>query len=122
MKRPLVLAIFASLALAGCNDSGGGSDVAALQRDVAQLKQSDQDLRLKMQLAGRTWGSTPLQDFFAAPEFWENTYDSGSADCARRCQTANKPLRDACASKPESQRQQCYTDASNSLAQCVQRC
>jgi len=123
MKQALMFAAGCALLLGACEQAGGGSgDVAQLKKEVASLKQSHADTRLKLQLAGHVWGRSPLDDFFGAPEFWENTYDSSSADCARRCQSANKPLRDACAKKPESQRQQCYAEASASLALCVQRC
>jgi hypothetical protein len=123
MKKIFLLAGLGLFCLSACNQSSTDTqEVAALKKDIAELKQSNADMRLKSQLAGHVWGRSPLDDFFASPEFWENTYDSGAADCARRCQSENKPLREACAAKPENERQQCYTDASNSLAQCVQRC
>jgi hypothetical protein len=110
-------------ALSACNQGDGNSEeVAQLRQEVTELRQSNQDTRLKLQLAGHVWGRSPLGDFFAAPEFWENTYDSSGADCARRCQSANGPVRKACAAKPESEREQCYTDAANDLGLCVQRC
>ena len=66
---------------------------------------------------------SPLKDFFNAPEFWENTYDSGNADCCKRCAEANRVGQKACAAITDrAQRLACYVEAARRVATCVDGC
>jgi hypothetical protein len=66
---------------------------------------------------------SPLEDFFASPEFWENTYDSGQADCARRCIETLTAHRDACKEiADDTQWLQCFQEASDRASECHRQC
>src|SRR4051794_29658766 len=57
-----------------------------LEARVEALEKRTTDLTLKSQIVGSLgFGKTGLDIFFGEPEFWENPYDSGQADCAKRC-------------------------------------
>ena len=82
MKRTaFLLSIGCALVIAGCDrpahDGGGGGDrVAQLEKQVTAMKDRDRDLRTKMAARSAFPGGSPLDDFFASPEFWQCTYDS----------------------------------------------
>ena len=62
--------------------------VRELQRSVAALEQRNKDLVLKLQLfSTRPVGNWGWDRFASEPEFWENIFDSGLADCQGRCIT-----------------------------------
>jgi hypothetical protein len=71
--------------------------VHELQRSVAALEQRNKDLVLKLQLfstrAESNWG---WDRFASEPEFWENIFDSGLADCQGRCITNLQESYAAC--------------------------
>jgi len=97
--------------------------VAALEAKVATLEKRNSDLALKGRIISSQVFRSPLEDFFGSPEFWENTYDSGQADCARRCieeLTANKA---ACAAiTNDAEKKQCYQDAYDRGSRCQTNC
>ena len=69
------------------DDTDTRQAIRELQQSVAALQRRQDDLALKAQVfaikaAGGTWG---WDRFLSEPEFWENVYDSGMADCASRC-------------------------------------
>src|SRR5712691_9220460 len=85
----LVLTLSSALLLFGCDRAapgGGGVDkrVADLEKQVAGLQEQNRDVRAKLR-AAHGFGRSPLEDFFASPEFWQCTYDSSWADCSSRC-------------------------------------
>ena len=81
------------------------------------------DLALKGRIVSSQLFRSPLEDFFASPEFWENTYDSGQADCAKRCIDALTAHREACEDiADDTQRLQCYQEASDNAATCQKGC
>jgi hypothetical protein len=62
--------------------------LSALEAKVKKLEKRNSDLVLKNQIVSYLLTNpfrSPLRDFFASPEFWENIYDSGQADCSQRC-------------------------------------
>jgi len=61
--------------------------------------------------------------FFASPEFWENTYDSGQADCAKRCiATLTSDLKACKQIADEAGRQKCINDAVDRASKCQTNC
>ena len=97
--------------------------VAALEAKVATLEQRNSDLALKGRIVSSQLFRSPLEDFFASPEFWENTYDSGQADCARRCIETLTVHRNACQEiADETQRLQCFQEASDRASECHKQC
>lgn len=100
--------------------------VRELQETVARLERRHDDLVLKAQIfslrATRTWG---WDRFLSEPEFWENTYDSGMADCAGRCiRTLNDEYR-ACDAKYDensTEWQNCRAEALGRAVLCQERC
>ena len=80
------------------DDADLGQTVRELQESVADLERRHNDLVLKAQIlslkaAGGGWG---WDRFLSEPEFWENTYDSGMADCASRCVSNLQQANAAC--------------------------
>jgi hypothetical protein len=60
--------------------------VRELQKSVAALEQRNNDLVLKAQIFSiRAAGNWGWDRFLSEPEFWENIYDTGLADCQGRC-------------------------------------
>ena len=108
----------------------GAKTVAALQANVAALEKRNSDLALKSQIvSSQLLGAQGahgfgLDRFFAEPEFWQNTYDSGQADCSNRCITELTAGTEACkAAHPEGpERQACIQKALDSATTCHQRC
>lgn len=70
-----------ALALAGCQQAApAGGDamekrIADLEGQVGAVQEQNRDLRAKM-AASHPFGRSPLDAFFARPEFWQCTYDS----------------------------------------------
>ncbi|HYE29083.1 MAG TPA: hypothetical protein VEA61_12745 [Allosphingosinicella sp.] len=86
-------------------------------------QERDRDLRIKIRLAQPFSGRSPLQDFFAAPEFWQCTYDSSWSDCSTRCAKDAADLRAECAKKTDAaEREKCYSEAAERVAHCVKNC
>jgi hypothetical protein len=66
---------------------------------------------------------SPLENFFASDEFWQNPYDSGQADCAQRCISTLTSERNACSRiADEGQRQRCFQDALDRASNCQRQC
>lgn len=124
-RIPVVLA---ALLLGACAtvpgpDPATEKRIAALEAKVGTLENRNTDLALKARIMGNhLWGS-PLDNFFAADEFWENPYDSGQADCSRRCIATLTETRRACARiADESRRLQCYREAAEQASRCHRQC
>ena len=125
-----VLAVFATATLllaTGCTGTvapGPSTDprIAALEQRVEVLERKSEDLALKGKIVSSQAFGSPLDNFFAADGWWENPYDSGQADCARRCITASTTHRASCAKKDESDRLACYQEASDNAANCQRQC
>jgi hypothetical protein len=97
--------------------------VAALEAKVATLEKRNSDLALKGRIVSSQLFRSPLEDFFASPEFWENTYDSGQADCARRCIETLTAHREACEDiTDDTERLQCFQEASDRATTCHKQC
>lgn len=122
----LVLVIGALLVGAGCNppaaDDATAKKIADLEAKVAALEKRNNDLTLKTRIVSGIFGS-PLRRFFDADEFWENPYDSGQADCARRCITALTASNKVCSAKPDgSDKDRCFADALERATTCQTGC
>ncbi len=97
--------------------------VAALEAKVETLEKRNSDLALKGRIVSSQLLGSPLENFFASPEFWENTYDSGQADCAKRCISTLTAERKACDKiADDAKRLQCYDDAKNKASRCQTQC
>jgi hypothetical protein len=97
--------------------------VQTLEANAQELQKKVDDLRLKSRIVTSSrLGRSPLEDFFNSPEFWENTYDSGQADCARRCIEANQQHRAECAKLPANAQEACYRDALDRVTNCQKGC
>jgi len=97
--------------------------VAALEAKLDTLVKRNSDLALKGRIVSSQLFRSPLEDFFASPEFWENTYDSGQADCARRCIETLTAHRNVCKDKTdETERLQCFQEASDNASSCQTQC
>lgn len=103
-------------------DDRSSTSVEALQTDVAALRARTDDLMLKNQITSSLLFRSPLDDFFHSPEFWENTYDSAEADCARRCIAEIRTHREACMELPEDERLACFQEAADRGSRCQQQC
>jgi len=122
----LVLIIGVLLVCAGCNppaaDDATAKKVAELEAKVAALEKRHNDLTLKTRIGGSLFGS-PLHRFFTSDEFWDNTYDSGQADCAKRCITALTASNKACNDKPDGpDKVNCFKDALERGTNCQRGC
>jgi outer membrane murein-binding lipoprotein Lpp len=100
------------------------NEVASLKQEQDQIEKKVSDVRLKGRISSNysVFGS-PLEQFFQAAEFWENTYDSALADCQARCIDEIKPRREACEEiEDASERINCFKDASAMGQRCHQEC
>lgn len=95
-----------------------------LRSKVEALEKRTNDLALKGQIVGSLlFGKTGLDRFFGEPEFWENTYDSGQADCSLRCIQDLTARNKACeAMSDPAKRLQCYESARSDAAICHSGC
>lgn len=127
-KMTFVCCLGVLLAAAGCAQNGPGEGrlsarLQALENEVEALQKQHDDLALKGQIASSLLFRSPLDDFFNSPEFWENVYDSGEADCARRCIEQITLHRKQCAQIPnDNQRLQCFQEAADRGAACQRQC
>ena len=97
--------------------------IQALESSQSTLQKQSDNLALKTRISSGLLHRSPLDDFFASPEFWENTYDSGQADCANRCIKANQEHRAACAKLTDSAaRLKCYEEALERVTACQRGC
>ena len=103
---------------------GRGKENDDLQSRVEALERRTNDFALKGQIiSSQLFGKVGLDRFFGEPEFWENTYDSGQADCSRRCIKDLTAHRQACeALLDPAERQRCYQEAADNAALCHERC
>lgn len=129
MRRTMLALCFGVLlGGAGCAQDGTGGGglsnrVQTLESNLAALQKQNDDLALKSRIAGSLLFRSPLEDFFSGPEFWERVYDSGAADCARRCIAQTQAHRAQCAQITNAnQRLQCYQEASDRAATCQRQC
>ncbi len=130
--RALVLGVGCTLLLAACTpaSTGGGAAPAGaekrltdLEKKVATLQAQNTDLRAKLRTRAGFPGRSPIDDFFASPEFWECTYDSSWSDCSKRCSTATADRNKACMAIPEGpKRVQCVDQAATDGAACLKAC
>ena len=124
----LVLGLGVLLLGAGCAQNGTedgrlSARVQALESQVSELRKENDDLALKGRISSSLLFRSPLEDFFASPEFWENVYDSAEADCANRCIRQIQQHRAQCAQIANAnQRLQCYQEASDRGARCQRQC
>lgn len=128
--KALVLGLGCALLLAGCNPAStggaaGGAEkrLADLEKKVGTLQAQNTDLRTKMRIRNSFPGRSPIDDFFASPEFWECTYDSSWSDCAKRCSDATGTRNKACLAMPEGpKRVQCIEQAAADGSACLRAC
>lgn len=105
--------------------AGIAKKLAALETKVRRLERRNRDLALKSQIASTFMFRSPLEEFFASPEFWENTYDSGQADCSKRCIEALQASYKACDAQYEAGSEQwnaCRAEALERAANCHKNC
>jgi hypothetical protein len=96
--------------------------VAELEKQVAALQEQNRDTRAKLR-AAHGFGRSPLEDFFASPEFWQCTYDSAWADCSSRCSKATQEGYKLCLQKPEGpERINCINENSARGQACLRAC
>jgi hypothetical protein len=122
----MVLGVGLLLICTSCNrptDDVTAKKVAALEAKVEALEKRNSDLALKGQIVSSLLFGSPLDNFFASDEFWQNTYDSGQADCAKRCISALTAERKACEKIADAtQRQKCFQDALDRASKCQTQC
>ena len=121
----LGLAISLVLACTGCNpvDDATAKKVAALEAKVGELEKRSNDLEFKGRMVGSHLLGSPLGDFFGSDEFWENTYDVGQAECAKRCTSELTSANKACDSIGDcARRQRCRDEAISRASTCQTRC
>jgi hypothetical protein len=127
----LVLAIGSALLGAGCSPgaSGGATTgepvdkrVTELERQVTALQAQNRDVRAKLRAAHSLPTRSPLEGFFASPEFWECTYDSSWTDCSKRCSANTATANAACFDKPEAERVACFDKAAQDGSNCLKNC
>ena len=121
----LILGVSVLLTCTGCIRPADETTkkVAALEAKVETLQKRNNDLALKGRIISSHLFRSPLEDFFASPEFWENTYDSGQADCAKRCISTLTTEREACEKiANDSERQQCFQKATDRASNCQTQC
>lgn len=95
--------------------------IDSLSMRVAELEKQQVNMKAKAKMA-IGFGS-PLDNFFNADEFWENTVDVGTSECYKRCADANAQHRQACSQIADcAQRQACYEEALANVTSCVQNC
>lgn len=94
----------------------------AIEVSQAALRTQAENVALKSEITSSLMHRSPLEDFFSSPEFWENTYDSGQADCSRRCIRDNQQHRAACARLTGTAREQCYNEALQRVTACQRGC
>lgn len=124
-----VWASLLALALAGCGQTkvAGGEGlekrIADLEKEITATQDQNRDIRAKLH-ASHTFGRSPLDSFFASPEFWQCTYDSSWSDCANACSTQTSAGFKAClASHPEGpERVKCVDDNTARGSACLKNC
>ncbi len=126
MKANLLILGVVLLTCASCsrptNDTTA-KKVAALEAKVETLEKRNSDLALKGRIVGSQLFGSGLDRFFGEPEFWENTYDSGQADCAKRCISTLTSERKACENIADAtQRLQCFQAAVDRASKCHRQC
>jgi hypothetical protein len=122
--KAILLTGLLPLVLAACDPAQDSERrISELETRIDALEQETQTLRLKGQaMAGfGLFGARPIDSFFASPEFWEQTYDSGQADCSRRCSANLATENTACetSANPQSCREKALQTASNCHTQCA---
>jgi hypothetical protein len=121
-----VLGICVLLACTSCNrliEDATAKEVAALEGKVQTLEKRNTDLALKGRIVSSQLFSSGLDRFFGEPEFWENTYDVGQAECAKRCiATLTSERKDCEKIADATQRLQCVQGAVERASNCQQQC
>ena len=125
---PLSFVLLLSLFGYSCNQERSGDDqlsqkVQALESKVDALQKRSDDQVLKAEIVNSVIFRSPLEEFFHSAEFFERTYDSGQADCAKRCINANKIAREACAKITDTdEKDRCFQDALVRVTNCQKGC
>lgn len=135
MLKALIVGVVSALVLVGCSPTPAGNDAAAapggstekrlaeLEKSVGTLQAQNTDLRAKLRSQNVFSGRSPLGDFFAAPEFWECTYDSSWSDCSSRCSKNTANRNKECLKLPEgAERVACVEKAAADGAACLKAC
>jgi hypothetical protein len=122
-----VLCVVVLLICTSCNQPTDGTTaqkIAALEAKVETLEKRNKDLEFKGRMAGSSYPfGSPLENFFNSDEFWENPYDSGQADCAKRCVSTLLSERKVCEGITDcTQRQQCFQDVVGRASRCQTNC
>jgi hypothetical protein len=127
---PVMWTSLLALTLLGCDnrpppvgDDAMEKRIADLERKTDAAQEQNRDLRAKMR-AVHVFGRSPLGDFFAAPEFWECTYDSSWSDCSKVCSDQTRAGSDKCkADHPEGpERVACIEQNTQTGAACLKAC
>lgn len=122
----VALCVASTVPFAGCSpgtDAAATKRIAALEVKVAELEKRNNDLKIKGRIVASSLFGSPLENFFSSDEFWENTYDSGQADCAKRCTATLQTELAACQAITDcAQRQQCIKDAVERASNCQTQC
>lgn len=122
----LLLLCIPLLGLISCQPATTSDPVQAKTIDsltarIAALESQHTQTLMKGRLAA-SFGS-PLDDFFNADEFWENTVDVGTSECYKRCAKAASEHRKACDALTDCKKKEdCYKEAATNVANCVQNC
>ncbi len=105
------------------DDTQLAQKVAALEKKVDQLTNDLADQKLKTRITNDFIFASPLEQFFASDEFWENPIDVAQAECHNRCIRALQQHRSACARIEDAdERLKCYKDAVSRAANCHKPC
>ena len=96
-------------------------------RSPSALEKRNKDLVLKAQILSirATTGNWGFDRFLSEPEFWENIYDSGLADCQGRCirdLTAGYKACDANHEEGSAEWNTCRKEALDRAVLCQKRC
>lgn len=96
-------------------------------RSPSALEKRNKDLVLKAQILSirATTGNWGFDRFLSEPEFWENIYDSGLADCQGRCirdLTAGYRACDANHEEGSPEWNACRSEALDRAVLCQKRC
>jgi hypothetical protein len=123
MKWNVLASVVALTACAACAPPANDESIkriADLESKVTALQQRDADVRLKAKIVSNRIFDSPLDRFFGEAEFWEDTYDSGQADCSRRCIENLQAERKACPTSPDPAA--CFAQAAQRASECHSRC
>ncbi len=129
MKTNIIFSIclLAVFAMSCSQPKGDGTQLAQkvteLEKKVDQLTQELSDQKLKTRIVNDMVFGSPLENFFASDEFWENPVDVAQQECSKRCIRNAQQHREACAKiENEEERLRCYKEATASASDCQKSC